>query len=157
MSQNPVPPVNIPKAFKIDYLGRVFSSPKRYPFGFDPQPKNSAARVSEPNFSSAPTSLLPGAIAAKDTMRVGKLGANDAKEVTTSHLPEVASKQKSQEKSEKSEDLKKKLDFSMFNLWILWFCKWLGLKNECFFPRVFSLCPVLCHSVFSWQKCEDLS
>ena len=25
-------------AFKIDYFGRAFSSPKSYPFGFDPQP-----------------------------------------------------------------------------------------------------------------------
>ena len=38
VGQNPGTPVNIPKAFKIDYLGRVFSSPKRYPRGFDPQP-----------------------------------------------------------------------------------------------------------------------
>ena len=38
MGQNPGTPVNIPKTFKIDYLGRAFSTPKRYPFGFDPQP-----------------------------------------------------------------------------------------------------------------------
>ena len=30
VGQNPGTLVNIPKAFKIDYLGRVFSSPKRY-------------------------------------------------------------------------------------------------------------------------------